>query len=383
MIKSLDFKKLTTLSDEKLILALFISIFLPFYLTAAVLLIAIIYIIKQRKLSDVFEKNGNAWAMAFTIYTFAVGLLNLNFVGAACSIGFIALMLVGAFTRKFITPNIFEKGLNLTCLCGVITTVICLLDFLYNELILNHPGVYRCTLYFLNSNYLATIFATVIIVCGYKVLYHKGRAITYYSTALICAVGAYLTGSMFVWVEVFIGCAALLAFTRRHQMLSALFLLAGTGIIVLYCMPGLLPRIQDSNITTDNRVIIWTVTLKAIKAATPFFGQGFLTYFHIQGNYPESYPTAHSHSIFLEPIASFGIIGTVLIAVFFIYYYKKVITCRNAQNKFGMSALILAITCAILVHATTDLTFMWIQTGLFYCLIMSGIGIEEKLLKIE
>ena len=136
MIKSLDFKKLTTLSDEKLILALFISIFLPFYLTAAVLLIAIIYIIKQRKLSDVFEKNGNAWAMAFTIYTFAVGLLNLNFVGAACSIGFIALMLVGAFTRKFITPNIFEKGLNLTCLCGVITTVICLLDFLYNELIL-------------------------------------------------------------------------------------------------------------------------------------------------------------------------------------------------------------------------------------------------------
>lgn len=383
MSRSFNLKKLFSLNDEKLILWLFVSIFLPFYLTGLTLFVAIIYVIKYKKLPNVFEKNGNAWALAFAIYTFAVGLLNLNFVGAACSIGFIALIIIGAFTRKYITPASFEKGLNCACVCGVITTFICLIDFLYNEFILNHPGVYRCTLYFLNSNYLATLFATVIIVCGYKVLYHKGRAINYYLAALICAVGAYLTGSMFVWVEVFIGCAALLGFTRRHQMLSALFLLAGTGIIVLYCMPGILPRIQDSNITTDNRVIIWTVTLKAIKAATPFFGQGFLTYFHIQGNYPESYPTAHSHSIFLEPIASYGIIGTILVAIFFIYFYKRVITCRNAQNKFGMSALILALTCAILVHATTDLTFMWIQTGLFYCLIMSGIGIEEKLLKIE
>lgn len=344
---------------------------------------AIIYIFAKKKLSQEFTKNYGALAIVFTLYTIIVGLINFNFVGAACSIGFIALVIIAKFTRKFITEDILEKGLNIALGCGVITSIFCVIDFIYNQIILRFSGVYRCTLYFFNSNYLATIFATVIIICGYKVLYHKGRPIIYYAVAFICAIGAYLTGSMFVWVEVFIGCSGLLFITRRHQMLSALFLLAGTAIIVIYCMPGIIPRIEDSNITTDNRIIIWEVTLKAIKKATPIFGQGFLTYLHIQGDYPGSYPTAHSHSIFLEPIACFGIIGALIIGMYLFNYFKRVVVCHNAQHKLGMSSLILALACAVLVHSTTDLTFMWIQTGLFYALILGSIGIEEKLLKIN
>ena len=64
-------------------------------------------------------------------------------------------------------------------------------------------------------------------------------------------------------------------------------------------------------------------------------------------------------------------------------FYKNVTICRNAQHKYCISSLILAVSLAILVHATTDLTFMWLQTGLFYALIFSSIGIEEKLLKIN
>ena len=165
-------------------------------------------------------------------------------------------------------------------------------------------------------------------------------------------------------------------------MLSILLLLAGTACIVLYCVPELLPRIQDSNITTDNRVVIWRTSLQAI-AKSPIFGRGFLTYYHIYSDFPGSYPTTHAHNILLEPILSFGIVGTALMLIPLIYYYRRVILCRNAQNKLNATSLILALSCALVIHGTTDLTFMWIQTGLLYCLIMGGVGIEERMLKID
>lgn len=371
------------LNDNAMVYLLFVSVFLPYYITIGVMLFAMIYGISSKKTTGILEKNGGIWGLAFICYTSVVAIVNLNFIGFACSFGFFVVIIISRYIRRIISVYNFEKGLNIAIFCGVITSALCVIEFIYHQFILTHRGMYRCTLYFFNANYLATVLATVIIICGYKVLYHKGRPILYYSSALICILGAYLTGSMFVWVEVFIGCAALLLITRRHQMLSALFLLAGTGIIVLYCMPGILPRIQDSNITTDNRVVIWRVTLEAIKAATPIWGQGFLSYLHIRDDYSYSYPTAHSHSILLEPIISFGIIGSILLVIFFIYFYKRVLICRNAQNKLGISSLILALTCAILVHGTTDLTFIWIQTGLFYGIIFGSIGIEEKMLKLE
>lgn len=380
MLKISNFKNDT---DNSLIYLLFVSIFLPYYLTVVSIIASVIYIIKKQKIAGYFEKNGGIWVILFAIYTVIVAAVNLNFVGVLCSFVFIALIIISKFVREHITLDVFENGLNIACFMGIITTALCLVDFVYNQFILCYNGTYRSTLYFFNTNYLATLFATVIIVCGYKVLFHKGKAVYYYITALMCAIGAYLTGSMFVWVEVFIGCAAILMITRKHQLLSALFLLAGTLIIVIYCIPNLIPRIDQSNLTIDIRIRIWKTTLKAIKEATPIFGRGFLTYFHVQDSFKGSYNTAHSHSILLEPILSFGIIGTILIVTYFSKFYKRVILCRNAQHKIGISSLILAVSLGILVHATTDLTFMWIQTALFYALIFSSIGIEEDLLKIK
>lgn len=371
------------ITDKTIIYILFSSIFLPFFITAILLIFCVFYIIFKGKILGAFERKDGIWAIVFSVYCFIVALINLNFIGAACTLVILSFIIVAKFVRKYITLDILNKGFDIACFMATITSLLCVVDFVYNQFILSFKGTYRCTLYFFNSNYLATLFATVIIICGFNVLNHRRKPIYYYIVAVFCAVGAYLTGSMFVWVEVFIGCSALLFLTRKHQLLSALFLLAGTFIIVLYCIPGILPRINESNITTDNRMIIWKTTLNAIKDSTPIFGKGFLTYFHIKGDYPGSYNTAHSHSILLEPILSFGIIGTIFIVTHFSYFYKRVTVCRNAQHKYSLSSLILAVSFAILVHATTDLTFMWLQTGLFYSLIFSTIGIEERFLKIE
>ena len=356
---------------------------MPFFITAIALIVATFYILIKKRIAGVFEKKANIWAVIFTVYCSVIAIVNKNYIGFGCALFFISIIITAKFIRKYITTDILEDGFDITCIMGVFTSWFCVAEFAYLKIFLRSSSPYRSTLYFFNSNYLATLFATVIIICGYKVLNHNRKQIYYYFVAFFCAIGAYLTGSMFVWVEVFIGCAALLLLNSRHQLLSALFLLAGTCIIVLYCVPNLLPRMNESNITTDNRVIIWNTTINAIKDATPFFGKGFLTYFHIKDLYAGSYNTAHSHSIFLEPILSFGILGTIAIVIYFTYFYKTVILCKNAQHKYNISTLILALSLATIVHGTTDLTFIWVQTTLFYALIFASVGIEEKLLKIN
>lgn len=370
-------------TDERVIYLLFFSVFLPYYLTAAALIAASVYILVCGKGKDAFAKNGGVWIILFILYSAVVALCYGNFVGVACSVGLLLLIYIAIYARRVLTPTSFERALDLCCICGPITGLLCFLEYFYHLFRTTSPTEeFRCELYYFNSNYLATVLGTVIIICAYKVVMRKGNPIPYFAAAALTALGAYLSGSMFVWVEVLIGCAVLLLVSRQNQLLSILFLLAGTGMIILYFIPGLIPRIEHAEGTTNNRIMIWEVCLDAIKK-TPIFGRGFLTYFHIKDDYVGSYNSTHAHNILMELILSFGIVGTLPITVYFINYFKRVFLCHGAQSKHHASILIIALTAAQLVHGIIDLTFMWVQTGLLFCLIMGGIGIEERLLQLE
>lgn len=370
------------LNSENIIYISFISVFMPFYVTLAIMIFISVYIWITDKAEGLFYKNGAPWIIAFTVYSVIVAIFNLNYIGIACSVGFVFLMEISLFVRRHITPYSFEKSLNICCFAGFVTSIFTFIDFFVVLLNPAYTGKYRATLYFFNCNYLATVFATVIIISIYKILIQNSKVYLYYISALFCAFGAYLTGSMFVWIEIFVGAATLLLLMRKNQMLSGLLLLISTTLIVIYFVPELLPRLHQSNVTTDNRIQIWKLTLKII-SDSPVFGKGFLTYYNVYDNFKGSYPTTHSHNIFLEPVLCFGIIGTILIIICLVYYFKRVIVCRNAQSKYKASSLILALSFGLLAHSTTDLTFMWIQTGLLFVLILGSIGIEEKLLKLE
>lgn len=368
--------------DEKILYLLFLSVFLPFYVTAAVLIATAVYIFTTGKLKGVFSKNGGKIIIIFTVYSAIIAICNLNFIGLACSLAFIMLIYISLYSRNFLTAESFERALNICCICGPITGVLCFAEYFY---LLATSDIYaeiRCKLFYFNSNYLATVLGTVIIICAYKIIMKKGKVFLYYLAAIITALGAYLTGSMFVWIEVMIGCAVLLMVSRQHQLLSILMLLAGTACIILYFIPELIPRIEHAGSTTNNRIIIWKICLDAIKNS-PIFGQGFLTYFHIKDNYEPTYYSTHSHNIPMECILCFGIIGTIMLIIYFSICFKRIFLCRNAQSKYQFSSLIIALTGAIVAHGIIDLTFMWVQTGLLYCLLMGSIGIEEKLLKLE
>ena len=369
-------------ADEKILYLLALSVFLPYYITALILVAVFLYVVFKGKLEGEFTKNGRVAIIIFTLYSIAVALLYSNYVGALCSLAFFMLIYIAAYARKKYSAESFEKVLDICALCGPITAVLCFIEYIHLYLTSDANAELRCQLFYFNSNYLATVLGTVIIICAYKVIMKKRNMFFYFVSAMITAFGAYLTGSMFVWIEVFVGCAVLLMVSRKQQLLSILMLLAGVATIVLYFIPDILPRIEHASGTTNNRIKIWTVCIDAIKK-TPIFGRGFLTYFHIHTDYPNSYVSTHAHNIPMEFIMSFGIVGTIILVVFFAIYYKRIFVCRNAQSKYYFSSITIALTAAIAAHGLIDLTFMWVQTGLLYCLLMSGFGVEERLLKID
>lgn len=367
--------------DNMIIYLSFLSVFAHYSVPIIFLILSSFYIALFRKNKGNFKRKHIICLLVFTFYSAIVGLLNKNFNGFAYSVGLFLIIYFCVWVKNTITNKVLENALTLCCLAGLLTSIICIAE----KVILILSGVsekHRSTLYFFNCNYLATVLAIVVIICAYKFIFKKANRLICMLIALLCAVSIYLTGSLFAWIEVLVGIAVLLRATRRHQLLSILMLTIATVCIILYFAPEIIPRPQDIVATTNNRVGIWKTSIDIFKKS-PIFGRGFMAYKHLLPLYPGGYKTSHSHNIVLESLMDFGFIGSILLSIYIINYFKRLFVCRGAQSKTFFSSLILALLIGLIAHGTTDLTFIWTQTGFLYALLMCGIGPEEKLLKIN
>ena len=111
-------KSIFSFIDNKILYLLVISVFLPFYFTAAVVLGVCIYIFCKNKILSLFEKRGIILLTFFVIYTIIIALLNSNYIGAACSVMFFAIIIVSMYARRYFNLHSFERALSISCFCG-------------------------------------------------------------------------------------------------------------------------------------------------------------------------------------------------------------------------------------------------------------------------
>jgi O-antigen ligase len=189
----------------------------------------------------------------------------------------------------------------------------------------------------------------------------------------------YLGASLFAFVEIFVGLCVLLILQKKHLMLSIFLMGVVACIIIIYFVPDLFPRLSESNVTTERRIRIWNEAMVFIKE-NPLFGRGFLSYFQYAGQNPHIYQTTHAHNFAVEGLLSFGVIGSFILMLFIWAYYRKLSECKELLRNNCATTLILTISAAVLIHMTTDMTLLWVQTGLLYALIMAGVGIDEAAL---
>lgn len=353
--------------------------FLPFQLTIPVVAILSFYVLFNKDYRYLaFSVSGSFLIPIFVLFTLSVALAYKNYLGCAASIAFFFMIMLEHFMRAVMTREIYERALNICCLSSLFAAFVAIIE----KLIHFNDIWYRCSGNFFSNqllsfyshpNYLGALMAISLLICAYKVIVKKEKKRYYYFIAFLNAAAILLTASMFALIEVFIGLSMLLLLARRHQLLGVLFIVTAFAAFILYTNPQIFPRTAHIDSTFNSRVLIWDTAIKAIKQSI-WTGRGFFAFGMIMPEHP------HTHNLLFEFLLDFGIIGSaILLAIMFIVC-QKIVICKNFLRKSKITLLILAVFCAVLIHSITDITVFWLQTGLLYAFILSGIGAEEQVL---
>lgn len=360
-------------NPENLIYLAFISVFLHFVITTLTIIVMAVGILANNKTRrQAFSFKGKGWFIIFTVYTVMTALHFRNLIGLCCSVGFFFILVISYYVRANITEAAFSRCLDICCFAAIPLCVATVIETVLNS---NVSG-YTCKLWFFNENYFCSLLAAIVIICAYNATSHNGPVLKYYVCAVFAGIAMYLGASMFAFVEVFVGIMVVLVLKKKHRLIAAALFVLVLGMIVLFAVPDIFPRLSEINITSQRRVRIWNEAMPFIKENL-LWGRGFLSFYQYAGLNPSIYQTTHTHNFAIESLLSFGLIGTILLVLFLWSYFEKLSECRALIRNNKATTLILTIATAVLVHTMTDLTLLWVQTGLLYALILGGLGLDE------
>ncbi|MDO4742994.1 MAG: O-antigen ligase family protein, partial [bacterium] len=355
--------------DKTLYIAL-ISVFLPYPVTAVVLVVLGLSLWINPKSRTLLVRNRINCILigTFSLINLIVGIIFGNWFGIMAACAFLLIITLFEYSQAVMTSRLFENILSLICIMSILTTCSAIVE----RLIYIKLEKYRCASFYLNPNYLGCILAVSVCVCAYKVIARRGNPMFFYCVALFNGIGLYLSGSMFVWLTIFICLSLMLMLFGEHQFLSIFMIIASVLMLIISAAPDLIPRIDETVFTTENRINIWKTAIDAL-GDYPVFGRGFFAYYFIQPGIPGAYPTTHCHNIILDCLLNFGVVNSIILLVYLFRYYSLIIKCHDISKSKRISSFLIALSIAVIVHSMVDLTFIWIQTGTLIILIMSGI----------
>lgn len=349
---------------------------MPYVLTGIVIFILGIFTLANPRTRNLILKEPGALALIpFMVLALILPLIRRNWLGLAAGAGLVFILIVGLYLRSVMTRARFECALNILCLLSVSSVLIAAVEMIVA--LIKHNPSYRCMAVFMNPNYYGTIAASIVIICAYKVITRQGPQYIYYCIAAANFLGVYLCGSLFAWVEIFVGVISLLIAFRRHKMIVIFLLLATAICILLFFMPHLIPRLSESEVTFKLRLKIWKTSIAEI-TKSPWFGRGLMTYHEIFPLYKGSYGNYHAHNIYIDLLLNFGIIGAIPILYYLIRCGITLLRQHYRWHQRFVTSLIIALSLAALIHGLTDVTIIWLQTGLLFSLALSGLGIAEN-----
>ena len=108
-----------------------------------------------------------------------------------------------------------------------------------------------------------------------------------------------------------------------------------------------------------------------------------MAYNEIQAMYEGSYSTVHGHNLVIDCLINFGVVGTLILIALLYVMFRRVVMVMCADKNSPVAVLIISIAAAVFAHSFTDITFFWIQTGVFYMVMLGGIGCEERRLGLD
>ena len=384
-------EKLKSLSkQEGLLLGVILSIFLPFYLFVIIFISYLLWLVYTGEMKGILKRLSQHPVLLFFIaYSTAISLLAQNVMGLVSSVAMFLFAIFFYYYQAQLTPKFFRLTIEGVLASSVLAAVFAALEhfqivkkfdytFLSPRMQVWHQN--RAEVAFFNPNYYGIICCFCIMIGFYLISTTKLRWLRIFSMIAIFAnlFGLNFTQNRTAFPAIIFGAIIYLFTTIKNWRAFWLSIgVFGVGLAFLFSS-DLGVRMGTLDSSMEERVSIWNAGMALFKQ-NPFWGEGPLTYMHSFPRIGAPYHE-HAHSIYIDTILSYGVVGTVLLGIASATPVRMLIDMSQVPSKRPILGLYLSFLTVVAVHGIFDLALFWIQSSFIFLLVMCSLPLKHSMI---
>lgn len=384
-------EKLKSLSkQEGLLLGVILSIFLPFYLFVIIFISYLLWLVYTGEMKGILKRLSQHPVLLFFIaYSTAISLLAQNVMGVVASVAMFLFAIFFYYYQSQLTPKFFRLTIEGVLASSVLAAVFAALEhfqivkkfdytFLSPRMQVWHQN--RAEVAFFNPNYYGIICCFCIMIGFYLISTTKLRWLRIFSMIAIFAnlFGLNFTQNRTAFPAIIFGAIIYLFTTIKNWRAFWLSIgVFGVGLAFLFSS-DLGVRMGTLDSSMEERVSIWNAGMTLFKQ-NPFWGEGPLTYMHSFPRIGAPYHE-HAHSIYIDTILSYGVVGTVLLGIASATPVRMLIDMSQVPSKRPILGLYLSFLTVVAVHGIFDLALFWIQSSFIFLLVMCSLPLKHSMI---
>ena len=384
-------EKLKSLSkQEGLLLGVILSIFLPFYLFVIIFISYLLWLVYTGEMKGILKRLSQHPILLFFIaYSTAISLLAQNVMGVVSSVAMFLFAIFFYYYQAQLTPKFFRLAIEGVLASSVLAAVFAALEhfqivkkfdytFLSPRMQVWHQN--RAEVAFFNPNYYGIICCFCIMIGFYLISTTKLRWLRIFSMIAIFAnlFGLNFTQNRTAFPAIIFGAIIYLFTTIKNWRAFWLSIgVFGVGLAFLFSS-DLGVRMGTLDSSMEERVSIWNAGMALFKQ-NPFWGEGPLTYMHAYPRIGAPYHE-HAHSIYIDTILSYGVVGTVLLGIASATPVRMLIDMSQVPSKRPILGLYLSFLTVVAVHGIFDLALFWLQSSFIFLLVMCSLPLKHSMI---
>ncbi|MFS9253078.1 O-antigen ligase family protein [Streptococcus infantis] len=384
-------EKLKSLSkQEGLLLGVILSIFLPFYLFVIIFISYLLWLVYTGEMKGILKRLSQHPVLLFFIaYSTAISLLAQNVMGVVSSVAMFLFAIFFYYYQSQLTPKFFRLTIEGILASSVLAAAFAALEhfqivkkfdytFLSPRMQVWHQN--RAEVAFFNPNYYGIICCFCIMIGFYLISTTKLRWLRIFSMIAIFAnlFGLNFTQNRTAFPAIIFGAIIYLFTTIKNWRAFWLSIgVFGVGLAFLFSS-DLGVRMGTLDSSMEERVSIWNAGMALFKQ-NPFWGEGPLTYMHSFPRIGAPYHE-HAHSIYIDTILSYGVVGTVLLGIASATPVRMLIDMSQVPSKRPILGLYLSFLTVVAVHGIFDLALFWIQSSFIFLLVMCSLPLKHSMI---
>lgn len=351
--------------------------FMPFYISVPAFLFATLYLITKHYKTILTDYKKLGWIGVFIIYAIVISMYNKNTIGIAVGVFLIFFAYYFKYYRDWIDGVNLLRLLQLIVFSSWWLSVLSIIKYIRYAYANGYDVWYvfkyanvqiRAEATFFNANYYGLFCIFSILIAMYLFTRIKWRIvrIMYCIIILHNVISILLTASRMLLPTLFISIIWFLLFVdRRWAFVALIGAAAVTGMLII--RPDLMPRLETISYGFQDRFLIWETGWRVFKSS-PWIGRGLMSYLSFYYQFTNK-AQLHSHNLYLDALANFGIIGCILLLITLTHFLRQLVSLIRYEQYRLEIGLVSAFVLTVLVHGTVDVAIFWIQTGYIFLLL--------------